>query len=174
MARELTSEQIAALLSTNSGSSPQDPRGQARETIVNPPLMLVDIYSTAFDGYPDYSAISNREFFRLGDTIYTQKLFNYTLPEEGDRDLPRSQLVIVRNDVPEMVRKIREQENYKGRVEMRVVLESDGSVIRRVVNNIEGVTITKDAVSLTLGNTAEFERRFSRIIFNPQRAPGVF
>ena len=83
MARELTSEQIAALLSTNSGSSPQDPRGQARETIVNPPLMLVDIYSSAFDGYPDYSAISNREFFRLGDTIYTPETIQLHTSRRG-------------------------------------------------------------------------------------------
>ena len=164
MARDLTTEQIAALLANN----------KAAPVIVDTPLRCVEVYTSQFDENPDFRAVANRQFYRIGTQLYRQRPFHYILPEEGDRDLPRSQLVIPRTAAPKLLERVRNREDYRGRVILRLVLESDASEIWRVENSMESVTVTNDTIAFTLGNTAEFERRFSRIIFNPQRAPGVF
>ena len=164
MSRDLTSEQVAALLADN----------KAAPVIIDTPLRCVEVYTSQFDENPDFRAVSNRQFYRIGTQLYRQRPFQYILPEEGERDLPRSQLVIPRTTAPRLAQRVRNREDYRGRVILRLVLESNASEIWRVENTIESVTINNDAIAFTLGNTAEFDRRFSRIIFNPQRAPGVF
>ena len=52
MARDLTTEQVAALLANN----------KAAPIIVDTPLRCVDIYTSRFDGNPDFRAVANRQF----------------------------------------------------------------------------------------------------------------
>ena len=53
-------------------------------------------------------------FNRIGSQLYRQRPFQYNLPEEGDRDLPRSQLVIPRTAAPRLAQRIRDREDYRG------------------------------------------------------------
>lgn len=160
--RPLTERQTAALLRNS----------KARAAISDPPIQLFDIYTNNFDEKPIFSCVTNRKAFKFRDMIYCQTPAAYILPEEGERDRPRAQLSVLRQD--NYNRKLFLQDMYKGCVICCIVSESSKEIIWRVKNGIENVEITRDATIFTLGTEYNFDRNCMRETFNPISAPGLF
>lgn len=151
------------------------PENWAGSSVDDPPILILRLdFSQTNTGFRPIRFVSNRAAVTAEDFIYENLSMNLSIPDEGEKDTPRTTIEL--SNVNKRLMPALEAGALPGtRLSLRMVQESlSNDPIFRVDMEVESITATQDSLIFSIGYSELLDRAGVRLVYNRRSAPALF